>query len=70
MKLHGIGIGKATQMLTVTTRKEIRTATQPIYKRYRVGHLNLHGDRLRGKWPMDWMPVRAKSMMQYTRAFV
>ena len=45
MQLHGIGIDKAKQMLTVTTQKGIGTATHPIHKRYRLDHLNLHGDR-------------------------
>ena len=47
MKMHGIGIDKAKQMLAATTQKGVRTAVFPINKRYRVDHLDLHRTRLK-----------------------
>ena len=70
MKMHGIGIDKAKQMLAATTQKGVRTAVFPINKRYRVDHLDLHRTRLKGKWSLDWMPSGTKSITQCTGAWV
>ena len=61
---------KAKQMLAATTQKGVRMATHPIHRRYRVDHLNLHASYLKGKWSVDWMPARTKSITQCTGAFV
>ncbi|KAL7551328.1 hypothetical protein ACHAWF_014514 [Thalassiosira exigua] len=58
------------QMLRVSTQKGVRTAEHPISRRYHVDHLNLHSSRLRGKWYVDWMPSKIKSLAQNTGAFV
>ena len=65
-----IGLDKAKQMLRVTTQKGIRTATHPIHRRYRVDHLDLHSSRLRGKWYVDWMASRTKSIQSNKGAFI
>ena len=70
MQLHGIGIDKAKQMLAATTQKGAHTAVHPIHRRYRVDHLNLHGEKLKGKWSVDWMPAKTTSLTQCTGAFV
>ncbi|KAL7548104.1 hypothetical protein ACHAWF_011394 [Thalassiosira exigua] len=57
-------------MLAVTTQKGIRTATRPIHRRYRVDHLNLYSNDIGGKWQMDCMPSKVKSLSQNVRAFV
>ncbi|KAL7542899.1 hypothetical protein ACHAWF_007276 [Thalassiosira exigua] len=48
----------------------IRTATRPIHRKYRVDHLNLHSNDIGGKWQMDWMPSKIKSLSQNVGAFV
>lgn len=69
-RMHGIGLDKAKTMLRVTTQKGIRTAKHPIHKRYRVDHLDLHSTKLKGKWYIDWMPSKTKSITQCKGAFV
>ena len=68
--MMNIGLDKAKQMLTTTTQKGIRTAIHPIHRRYRVDHLDLHSQRLAGRWYVDWMSARTKSLSQNTGAFV
>ncbi|KAL7551888.1 LOW QUALITY PROTEIN: hypothetical protein ACHAWF_015099 [Thalassiosira exigua] len=48
----------------------IRTAMRPIHRRCRVDHLNLHINDLAGKWQMNWMPSKVKSLSQNVGAFV
>ncbi len=40
-----IGLDKAKQMLKATTQKGIRTLVDPILRRYRINHLDLHDVR-------------------------
>ncbi|KAL7551098.1 hypothetical protein ACHAWF_014292 [Thalassiosira exigua] len=54
----------------VTTQKGIRTAMRPIHRRYRVDHFNLHSNDIGGKWQMDWMPSKIRSLAQNVGAFV
>jgi hypothetical protein len=42
----GCGLETAKRTLKVTTQKGIRYAVQPLHRRYRVDHLNLHRKRL------------------------
>ena len=57
-----IGLNKTKQMLKATTQKGIRTAVHPIHRRYQVDHIDLYSLRLVGKWYLDWMPARTKSI--------
>ena len=59
-----IRLDKAKQMLRVTTQKGIRTAVHPIHRKYRVDHLDLHSSRIQGKWYVDWMSAKTKSIQQ------
>ena len=43
---------------------------RPIHRRCRVDHLNLHINDLAGKWQMNWMPSKVKSLSQNVGAFV
>lgn len=65
-----VGPDKAKHILRVTTQAGIRTAVHPIQRRYRVDHLDLHRRRLRGRWQMDWMTARFKSLNQSKGAYV
>jgi hypothetical protein len=56
-----IGLQAAKETLEVTTQKGIRTATQPMSRRVRVDHLDLHRPRLRGTWYVDTLILRVKS---------
>ena len=59
-RTFNIGLNKAKETLRVTTKKGVRTAQYPLTRRYRVDHLNLHRNYLRGKWYVDWMPSATK----------
>ncbi len=75
-----IGLDTAKRTLQVTTQRGIRHAIHPIHRRYRVDHLHLHVNRLKGPWFMDSLVARHKSLHgnrylhtimngKYTRAF-
>ena len=49
LRTFNIGLDKARMALHATTQKGIRTAIDPIFRRYRVDHLNLHHDTLAGQ---------------------
>jgi len=66
----GCGLETAKRTLKVTTQKGIRYAVQPVHRRYRVDHLNLHRKRLNQDWYMDQMFSRTKSMSGKTCANV
>ena len=73
---------KANKMMRVTTQrrefelccyyseKGIRTAVHPTRRRYRVDHLNLHSNKLKGQWYVDWNKDTYKSLDQKVGAFV
>ena len=69
-RMMNIGLDKAKQILAATIQKRIWTAIHPIHRRYRIDHLNLHSQRLAGRWYVDWMSARTKSLSQNTGAFV
>ena len=59
-RMMHIGLDKAKSLLKVTMQKGVRTAVHPIHRRYRMGHIDLNRDRLRGKWYVDWIPAKRK----------
>ena len=65
-----VSLEKAKNMMRVTTQKGIRTAVHPIHRRYRVDHLNLHSEKLKGQWYVDWIKAKYKSLDQNVGAFV
>jgi len=69
-KLFNVGIDKAKEILFTTTQKGVRTAVQPLNRRYRVDHLNLHHNDLGGRWTLDHMESKVRSLRQHTGAFV
>jgi hypothetical protein len=69
-RVFGIGLNKAHKTLDVTTQQGIRHAVMPLNRRYRVDRLDLHSEYLGGKWTMDWLSARAKSISGDTGAFV
>jgi hypothetical protein len=69
-KLFGIGLNKAHQLLRVTTQRGVRMAVNPITRRYRVDHLDLNLNRLKGVWEVDWLLSKVKSTTQSTGSFV
>ena len=40
----------------------MQTAVNPIIRRYKVDHLDLHTARLAGKWYVYWILASAKSL--------
>jgi hypothetical protein len=66
----GCGLETAKRTLKVTTQKVIGYAVQPVHRRYRVDHLNLHRKRLNQEWYMDQMFSRTTSMSKNTCANV
>eukprot|EP01082_Thalassiosira_pseudonana_P014053 g12645.t1 g12645 contig6:2342448-2343665(-) len=69
-RLFGIGLNKAHQLLRVTTQRGVRMAVNPITRRYRVDHLDLNLNRLKGVWEVDWLVSKVKSITQSTGCFV
>ena len=69
-KLMNISLEKAKQMLKVTTQENIRTAINPITRRYRVDHLTLRTNQLGGQWYIDWMSAGTLSLNQNKGAFM
>ena len=45
-KIFNVGMSKAKDILFTTTQQGIRTALQPLNRRYRIDHLNLHHNDL------------------------
>lgn len=69
-KLFNVGITKAKEILFTTTQAGVRQAVQPLNRRYRIDHLNLHHNDLGGKWTLDHMESKVRSLQQHTGAFV
>ena len=57
-------------MLKVTTQQNVRTAINPITRRYRVDHLSLNTNQLGGQWYIDWMSAGTLSLNQNKGAFM
>lgn len=69
-RVFGVGLNAAKQTIAVTTQKGVRRAINPLNRRYRVDHLNLHQNRLGGQWYVDHMSAQKKSINQNTGAWV
>ena len=63
-----IGIDTAKRTLEVTTQKGVRTAVQPMSRRVRVDHLDLHRPLMRGTWYADTLSAKVKSLTGNTCA--
>jgi hypothetical protein len=69
-RVFGIGLNKAKTTLAVTTQKGIRHSLNPLNKRYRVDHLDLHRTYLKGQWYIDHMTAKKKSINGNTGAWL
>jgi hypothetical protein len=56
------------ERVNVTTQKGIRHAVTPITRWYRVDHIHLHHTYLSGKWTLDHVKSKYKSILGHTRA--
>ena len=65
-----VGLETAKETLSVTTQRGVRTAVHPMSRQVRVDHLNLHRPRLRGKWFVDTLMSKVKSVTGNTCANV
>ena len=65
-----IGLETARATMNVTTQRGIRTSTQPMSRRVRVDHLDLHRKRLKGLWYCDTIISKVKSLLGNTVANV
>ena len=69
-EIWNVGLDRSKQILHNTTQLGVRTSMHPIHKRYRVDHLNLHDNRLAGKWGLDHIESNTKSIRGHTGAIV
>jgi len=69
-KIWNVGIGIAKDILKTTTQKGVRHAVLPLSRRYRIDHLNLHAHYLSGKWTMDHVESKYKSIRGHTGSFI
>ena len=69
-RVFNVGLGMAKDILRTTTQEGVRHAVRPLNRRYRVDHLNLHHNYLAGKWTLDHIESKYKSIRQHTGAFV
>jgi hypothetical protein len=68
--IFGVGLGTAKEILTVTTQKGVRHAVTPLTRHYRVDHIHLHHTYLAGKWTLDHIESKYKSIRGHTGAIV
>jgi hypothetical protein len=68
--VFGVSLSTAKNILNVTTQKGIRHAVTPLTRRYRVDHIHLHHTYLAGKWTLDHVESRYKSIRGHTGAIV
>ncbi len=68
--VFGVGIATAKDILAVTTQEGIRHAVTPLTRRYRVDHIHLHHTHLSGKWTLDHVESKYKSIRGHTGAIV
>ena len=69
-RVFGIGLNAAKQTIQVTTQKGVRHAIHPLNRRYRMDHLDLHRDKLKGKWYTDFLLAQKKSINQKIGAWI
>ena len=60
--IFGVSLGTAKNILTVMTQKGIRHAVTPLTRRYRVDHIHLHHTYLAGKWTLNHVESKYKSI--------
>lgn len=68
--IFGVSLGTAKNILTVTTQKGIRHTVTPLTRQYRVDHIHLHHTYLAGKWTLDHVESKYKSIRGHTGAIV
>ena len=68
--LFGVGIPKSKEMLQKNTQNGLCQAIHPLTRRYRVDHLDPHRNELAGKWTLDHLESRVKSICGNAGAFV
>ncbi len=68
--IFGVGINTAKDILAVTTQQGVRHAVTPLVRRYRVDHIHLHHNHLGGKWTLDHVESKYKSIRGHTGAMV
>lgn len=69
-KIWNVGVGTAKDILATTTQKGVRHAVLPLSRRYRIDHLNLHANYLGGKWTLDHVESKYRSIRGHTGSFV
>ena len=57
-----IGLQTAKETLACTTQHGVRTAMHPMTRRLRVDHLHLHRPFMRGRWSLDTLHAKVKSL--------
>ena len=58
-----LGLETSRDTMSATTRKGVRTSMEPIYRRFKVDHLDLHCKRLKGNWYADALISKVKSIL-------
>jgi hypothetical protein len=68
--VFGVSLGTAKNILNVTAQEGIQHAVTPFTRRYRVDHIHLHHTYLSGKWTLDQVESKYKSIRGHTGAIV
>ncbi len=68
--IFGVSLGTAKNILNVMTQKGIQHAVTPLTRRYQVDHIHLHHTYLSGKWTLDHVKSKYKSICGHTGAIV
>lgn len=69
-EIFNVGIGRANDILSATTQRGVRHAVTPLTRRYRIDHIHLNHTYLAGKWTMDHMESKYKSIRGHTGAII
>ena len=64
--IFACNLGMAKDILACTTQEGDRHAVMPLSCQYRVDHIHLHHDYLAGKWTMDHIEAKCKSVRGHT----
>jgi hypothetical protein len=68
--VFNVNLGTAKDILATTTQKGVRHAVMPLNRRYCVNHLHPHHNYLAGKWTMDHIEFKYKSIRGHTDPMV
>jgi hypothetical protein len=68
--VFGVSLGTTKNILNVTTQEGIRHAVTPLTRRYWVDHIHLHHTYLSGKWTLNHVKSKYKSIRDHTGAIV